>query len=179
MNLVSSKYKTVLNDTHKLTENKWGGGHSVDKLPKYESLLKSLEVKTMLDYGCANGKFKVYMDKHKPQYEVYEYDPGIKGKDILPQPADFIVCCDVMEHVEPDLLDNVMNHLQSLVIKGGFFNISTKEAITLLSDGSNAHKIVKDGQWWIDLFSKYFEVFNTEINRIDTSFKVLPKIPRN
>lgn len=175
MNLVSSEYKIVLNDTHALTKNEWGGGHSIDKLPKYEGILKSLEVKTILDYGCANGKFKVYMDKHKPQYTVYEYDPGIRGKDKLPSPADFVVCCDVMEHVEPDLLDNVMAHLRSLVIKGGFFNISTKEAITMLSDGTNAHKIVKDSNWWVEVFKKYFIVADVQETRIETNFKVYPK----
>lgn len=175
MNLVSSKYKAVLNDTHKLTNNEWGGGHSVDKLPKYEYILKNLEVKTILDYGCANGKFKLFMDKHKPQYTVYEYDPGIRGKDSPPNPADYVVCCDVMEHVEPELLDNVMKHLQSLIIKGGFFNISTKTAITILSDGTNAHKIVEDSDWWVEKFKQYFIVEDVEETRIETNFKVYPK----
>ena len=175
MNLVSSKYKSTLNDTHKLTKNEWGGGHSVDKLPQYESLLKSLEVQSILDYGCANGKFKIYMDKNKPQYEVYEYYPGITGKDALPKPCDFVVCCDVMEHVEPELLSNVMNHLKGLVTKAGFFNISTKEAVTLLADGTNAHKIIQDGDWWTSLFKEYFEVADVEISRIETNFKVFPK----
>lgn len=175
MNLVSSEYRLTLLDTHNQTKNTWGGGHSVDKLPKYEGTLKKLGVETILDYGCANGKFKVYMDKHKPFYTVYEYDPGIRGKDSLPPPADFVVCCDVMEHVEPEYLESVMKHLKSLVLKGGFFNISTKPAITILSDGTNAHKIVKDGEWWVALFKEYFNVEDVEIKRIDTSFKVFPK----
>jgi 2-polyprenyl-3-methyl-5-hydroxy-6-metoxy-1,4-benzoquinol methylase len=175
MDLISSEYRLTLLDTHNQLDKTWGGGHSVDKLPKYEDILKKLDVETILDYGCANGKFKVYMDKHKPSYNVSEYDPGIRGKDLPPEPADFVVCCDVMEHVEPDYLENVMKHLQSLVKKGGFFNISTKKAITVLSDGSNAHKIVQDGDWWVDLFKKYFEVEDVEITRIDTSFKVFPK----
>lgn len=175
MNLVSSEYRLTLLETHRQTNNAWGGGHSVDKLPKYEGTLKSLNVNTILDYGCANGKFKVYMNKHKPDYDISEYDPGIRGKDLPPAPADFVVCCDVMEHVEPEYLEDVMKHLKSLVIKGGFFNISTKEAITILSDGTNAHKIVKDGDWWVELFKKYFEVKDVEVTRIETNFKVFPK----
>ena len=93
----------------------------------------------------------------------------------MPEPADYIVCCDVMEHIELDLLDNVMLHLKGLMLKGGFFNISTKDAITLLSDGSNAHKIVKDGNWWVDLFSKHFDLSNIEIGRIETNFRASPK----
>ena len=175
MNLVSSEYRLTLIDTHRQSNNSWGGGHSVDKLPKYEGTLKSLGVNTILDYGCANGKFKIYMEKHKPNYHISEYDPGIRGKDSPPAPADFVVCCDVMEHVEPELLDNVMKHLQSLIIKGGFFNISTKTAITILSDGTNAHKIVEDSDWWIEKFKQYFTVEDVEETRIETNFKVYPK----
>ena len=175
MNLVSSEYRLTLIDTHRQSKNSWGGGHSVDKLPKYEGTLKSLGVNTILDYGCANGKFKIYMEKHKPEYLISEYDPGIRGKDSLPAPADFVVCCDVMEHIEPECLKDVMKHLKMLTIKGGFFNISTKDAITILSDGSNAHKIVKDGDWWVSLFKEYFDVKDVEINRIETNFKVFPK----
>jgi len=175
MTLLSPEYKQTLIDTHKATNSTWGGGHSVDKLPKYESEMSKLGVKTVLDYGCANGKFKVFMTKHKKHLSVSEYDPGIIGKDTPPEPADYIVCCDVMEHVEENFLDSVMEHLKSLILKGGFFNISTKDAVTILSDGTNAHKIVKDGNWWVDIFKKYFDVYDVEINRIDTSFKVRPK----
>lgn len=175
MNLLSSDYKQVLINTHEATKSAWGGGHSVDKLHKYEQHMAALGTKTILDYGCANGKFKVYMSKKKPHYTVSEYDPGIVGKDSMPDPADYIVCCDVMEHIEEEYLDTVLQHLKDLTIKGGFFNISTKEAITILTDGSNAHKIVKDGNWWVDIFKKYFEVFDIEIGKVDTSFKVHPK----
>lgn len=175
MELVSYDYRLTLLNTHKKTDGSWGGGHSVDKLPKYEGTLKRLDVQTILDYGCANGKFKVYMNKHKPQYTIYEYDPGIRGKDSNPLPADFIVCCDVMEHVEPEYLDNVLKHLRGLTLKGGYFNISTKKAITILSDGTNAHKIVQDGEWWIEKFKEYFDVEDIEIGRIETSFTVFPK----
>ena len=175
MTLLSPAYKKTLIDTHKATDNAWGGGHSVDKLPKYENEMSKLGVKTILDYGCANGKFKVYMDQKKPHYDVSEYDPGIRGKDSLPVPADYVVCCDVMEHIEEDYLEAVMQHLKSLIKKGGFFNISTKSAITILTDGSNAHKIVKDGEWWVDIFNKYFDVYDIEIDRIETNFKVQPK----
>ena len=175
MNLVSSEYQRTLLNTHVETAGNWGGGHSIDKLPKYVDTLKKLNVETILDYGCANGKFKVYMTKHRPEYTIYEYDPGIRGKDLDPPPADFIVCCDVMEHVEPEYLDNVLVHIQSLMGMGGFFNISTNKAVTVLADGSNAHKIVEPGEWWVDKFKEYFTVEDVEIAGIETNFKVFPK----
>jgi 2-polyprenyl-3-methyl-5-hydroxy-6-metoxy-1,4-benzoquinol methylase len=175
MNLISPEYQSVLVETHKNLGRTWGGGHSVDKFIHYKDTLKSLDVKTILDYGCANGKFKVFMDSQDLPYEVFEYDPGVPGKDVLPKPADFVVCCDVMEHVEPELLDSVMQHLKSLVIKGGFFNISTVKAHTILSDGTNAHKIVENGDWWVDKFSEYFDLEGVRIAGVGTTFTVYPK----
>lgn len=175
MDLVSSEYRNTLVKTHEIMGDLWGFGHSVDRFRHYQDLLKKLEVKTILDYGCASGKFKVFMTEQHPTYEVFEYDPGVKGKDGPPNPADFVVCCDVMEHVEYEFLDEVLKHLKSLTLKGGYFNISTVLAYTILSDGSNAHKIVESGEWWVEKFSKYFDLEDIQIAKISTSFKVYPK----
>ena len=41
-------------------------------------------------------------------FEIKEYDPAIPGKDSLPEPADIVVCSDVLEHIEPNYLLNVL-----------------------------------------------------------------------
>lgn len=156
-------------------DGSWGGGHSIKNLPRYTDDLVALEVKTILDYGCANGKFKPYMNNEHPEYTITEYDPGIEGKDALPDPADYVVCCDVMEHIEEDFLDSVMQHLQGLIRKGAFFNISTVEAHAILDDGSNAHKLVKPAAWWVEMFEKFFEVNDVYDRRTNVCFKVRPK----
>ena len=45
----------------------------------------------------------------------------------------------------------------------------------MLSDGTNAHKIVKDSNWWVEVFKKYFIVADVQETRIETNFKVYPK----
>jgi 2-polyprenyl-3-methyl-5-hydroxy-6-metoxy-1,4-benzoquinol methylase len=42
-----------------------------------------LEKVTVLDYGCGEGALKKALAPHR----VQEYDPGIRGKDILPKPV--------------------------------------------------------------------------------------------
>ena len=90
-----------------------------------------------------------------------EYDPAIVGKDQEPEPADLVVCTDVLEHIEPDYLDEVLLHLRTKVKKRLFFAISLRPAGKTLADGRNAHLIVESAEWWLDRLSPYFRVFHS------------------
>ncbi len=65
-----------------------------------------------------------------------EYDPAVAGKDLPPEPADLVVCTDVLEHIEPDCLDDVLSDLARLTKKVLLVNISTRPAVKVLADGS-------------------------------------------
>lgn len=100
---------------------------------------------SILDYGCGQGLLK----KSLQGAGIIEYDPAIEGKDAPPNPCEFVVCTDVLEHIEPECLDNVLDHLQSLTLKMGFFIIATRPAKKILSDGRNAHLIQQSHEWWL------------------------------
>lgn len=104
---------------------------------------------TVLDYGCGRGTLKerVALSYHGERI-VREYDPAIPGKDALPEPADLVVSTDVLEHIEPERLDTVLAHLQSLTKKVLFVVIATRPSGKTLSDGRNAHLILETGEWW-------------------------------
>src|SRR5690348_9815155 len=80
---------------------------------RVRALAREVGAKTILDYGCG----KATMSGHLGGYDVREYDPDIEGKEALPDPADLLVCTDVLEHIEPDLLDGVLDHFQALAKK--------------------------------------------------------------
>jgi hypothetical protein len=103
---------------------------------------------SVLDYGCGQGTLAAKLRTWTKTVDVREYDPAIKGKDALPQPADLVVCTDVIEHIEPDRLDIVLAHLASLARKALFVVIATRPASKNLPDGRNAHLIVEDAAWW-------------------------------
>lgn len=160
----SEPYKQELINTHKSTE--WGVGNAISRMDYITYHLEKVKAHTILDYGCGKGNFKKWMKENLPVYDVYEYDPGIEGKDNLPNPADYIVCWDVMEHIEPKYVDNVIAHLQDLMLKGGYIYICLLPAHKLLSDGRNAHLTIQDAGWWLDKFKKAFtsveNVFQTK-----------------
>lgn len=105
---------------------------------------------SVLDYGCGKGTLAKYLQRIVP---VQEYDPGVPGKDTPPaEPSDLVACLDVLEHVEPDCVDDVIRDLARLVGKRLFVVISTKPSKRLMADGRDTHLSLHDDAWWSKAF---------------------------
>ena len=93
------------------------------------------------------------------------YD-GSYGSDSLelplelpqPEPADLVVCTDVLEHVEPECLENVLDDLKRVTKQALFLAVSTRAANKSTSDGQNTHKIVEDLEFWRPKIRKRFDI---------------------
>lgn len=116
-----------------------------------------MECLTAIDYGCGKASLAAKLRRVSPM-KVTNYDPAIAEYSALPEPADLVICTDVMEHIEPALLADVMEHIQSLANKGVFFNIACRPAKKTLADGRNAHLIVREPYFWLDMVREYFDV---------------------
>ncbi len=153
--LISKDYMKINNRMH--IENPdygTGGWRFRDEIMKLTGEIGG----SILDYGCGKGT----LSPEFPELDIREYDPAIPGKDAEPERADLVVCTDVLEHIEPELLDNVLEHLRSLTIKRLFFNIATKPAIKLLPDGTQPHRIIKNADWWKEKLSERFVIINSK-----------------
>ena len=122
-------------------------------------LLDQFKPTTVLDYGCGQGALGRSLDR-----EIAEYDPAIEGKSTMPAPADLVICTDVLEHIEPDLLDNVLDHLRDLTKSALFAVICTRPAKKFLADGRNAHLIVEPWEFWKQKLSERFTLMETKIH---------------
>jgi len=132
--LISPEYR-ALNEALHQSSNTFGGSgiwwafHAKWAIDKYAC-------ESVLDYGCGKGSFVTNGWRVFGTGPVLaEYDPAIPGKDTPPLPADLVVCTDVLEHIEPDCIDDVMAHIAGLSRKAVFFIISTKPAKKTLPDG--------------------------------------------
>lgn len=107
------------------------------------------EATSILDYGCGQGSLaRVLRSQPLGAIRIDEYDPAIPGKDSRPGFADLVNVTDVLEHIEPDRLDLVLQHIRALARKVVFVVISLKETNKVLSDGRNAHLIIRPARWW-------------------------------
>lgn len=68
----------------------------------------------------------------------------------MPKPCDLVVCTYVLEHVEPEKVPTVLDHIYRLTGKVAYFCISKREAREILPDGRNAHLSIHDSAWWFD-----------------------------
>lgn len=140
----------------KLHENPLYGASTATKhyWPLVEQAIVVTESKSILDYGCGKGVFKIT----HPDMNIYEYDPSIEGKNVDPKPCEFLMCLDVMEHIEPECLDSVLSHMQSKTGKAAFISVSTRPAKKTLPDGRNAHLIQEPAEWWFTKINQYFRI---------------------
>jgi hypothetical protein len=153
------------------------GSFSWRHADKVLALREETESVTVLDYGCGKGALREALGR--PDW-MREYDPAIPGKDARPEIADLVVCTDVLEHIEPELLDNVLTHIVRVTGKAAFLLIATRPALKTLADGSNAHKIIENAAWWREKLEKFFfimEFVSSQANGGEISAVVSPVRP--
>ena len=151
--LITAEYQAQNTFMHNAPEGYGGDGYK--KATEIRTFAEQIGAGTILDYGCGEGTLKkaLKLDGWAPY--IGEYDPGVEGKTVLPKPADLVVCSDVLQHIEPDKLHNVIDHICRLIKKGAYFYIATRPANKTLPDGRNTHLVVKDVKWWRNLLSTY------------------------
>jgi hypothetical protein len=159
---ISDEYILLNRQLH--DENASYGDSSWRHAQKVEELREDYDCVTVLDYGCGKGSLKRGLGN--PDW-MREYDPAVPGKDARPEIADLVMCTDVMEHIEPGLLDNVLTDLSRLAGKAAYLVIATRESVKLLPDGTSPHKIVQNAGWWRSKLEEKFVVLETRTTGAD------------
>ncbi len=140
--LITESYKE---QNRRLHSSKDSYGSSSEKwVSDIAACALGFDAKSILDYGCGKGAVKRLIGDI-----VTEYDPAIEGKDSTPYAHDMVVCTDVLEHIEPDLLMNVLADIRRCTMKVAFLTIDLRPARKFLDDGRNAHLIVESYMWWL------------------------------
>jgi hypothetical protein len=152
--LISDAYLALLRELHARPR---GFGQSGRKhAAEIIAVASATNIRTILDYGCGAGTLKEALHLQGAPFLVREYDPAISGRDQPPAIADLCVCTDVLEHVEPDRLSNVLTHIRSVSSAAAFLVIATTLAHKHLPDGRNAHLIVESADWWTERVTRAF-----------------------
>lgn len=150
VSLISDEYREMNKVLHEQRKTYGASGH------RWANYIASVagEGISVLDYGCGKGTLK----KALPDLDIREYDPAIEGKDEMPDPAQLVVCTDVLEHIEPDMLDDVLKHIRELATDAAMLVVATRPANKTLPDGRNAHLIIESPEWWQEKISEHFEI---------------------
>lgn len=140
--LITPEYLEIQSAYHLQRQDYGVSGHKwADHVRQFSDQLGSRDI---LDYGAG----KESLQRALP-FPIKMYDPAILHLSTAPEPADFVVCTDVLEHIEPECLDAVLDHLTSLTKRLLFIEVATRPAAKFLPDGRNAHLIQEPLAWWL------------------------------
>lgn len=164
--LISARYRK---EQQRLHGNVRYGAASKKFADVVLALIEAENPLTMLDYGAGKCALRAALGEALNDRELQEYDPGVRHISKSPKGAFDMVCCiDVLEHVEPEFLEEVLKDIRSKTGRLAFFTIHTGPAGKFLSDGRNAHLIQEPMKWWKKRLKGHFSQVEAEMNNETT-----------
>jgi hypothetical protein len=159
--VISPEYLALQQELHK---NPNYGVASIGYAPLVREIMDATGVRSISDYGAGKQNLKKALHNlGKTNFEYFPYDPAFPEYG-EPRKADLVCCIDVLEHIEPDYLQNVLRDLRAITTRLGLFSVATGPAQKVLADGRNAHLIQKPTSWWLPQLCEYFEIIRLNRN---------------
>lgn len=125
-------------------------------------IIPALQIETISDYGAGKCRLLNALRSEGFSPRKYSpYDPAFPEYGNA-EPADLVCCIDVLEHAEPEFVDNIIRDIARITVKYGFFSIHMGAAEKFLSDGRNAHLIQRPSSWWLEKLIKHFEIMHLQ-----------------
>lgn len=157
--LITDDYRAQQEQLH---ENPNYGVASLQYAPIVSEICNTLEVQHLLDYGA--GKCRLFQNlKVQHKMKLQAYDPGVPKLSAAPVPAEMVACIDVLEHIEPECLDDVLDDLARLTEAVCFLTIHTGPAVKVLSDGRNAHLTQQPMEWWLPKIWERWDIHTVQV----------------
>lgn len=150
--MITEEYKKQLQSLHqrkKFSEkNLW--------YTDVKEFLQKENPQSIIDFGCSHGGLISKIKTDFPQIEIVDgYDPGVPEFEKLPDRVyDTLISTDVIEHIEPNILDSTLGYIETLFTKSAWVIIACYPAKKYLPDGRNAHLTVESPEWWMNKIAK-------------------------
>lgn len=169
--LISEDYREQQRQLH---ANPSYGMASLTYAPLVKGVIDAHAVRCVLDYGAGKGRLGEALFASGYRGDYVPYDPAIPYWSDAPDPAEMVACIDVLEHIEPELLDSVLDDLSRLTKRWGVLTVHTGPAKKTLPDGRNAHLTQQPADWWRNKISQRFHITMWEVSGMSAVFHVEP-----
>lgn len=152
--LISDSYLKLNQELHQRETSFGGGKHST----LVAQLIEAFQLTSLSDYGAGKMRLaQVLRDEFHLEFEYFPYDPAFPEYGAA-RSAELVCCIEVLEHVEPDCIYNVICDLANIVTRLGFFTVHCSDADKYLADGRNAHLLQRPINWWVTELSRFFDI---------------------
>jgi hypothetical protein len=166
--VITEEYRSMQQELHR---NPNYGVVSIQYAPYLKTLIdQNGTIHSLSDYGAGKQNLIKALNEQGLKIDYRPYDPAFPEYG-EPRSADLVCCIDVLEHIEPPLLDNVLDELARITARYGFYTIHTGPAAKVLPDGRNAHLIQQPSSWWLPRLCERFEI--NGLSRTQGGFFVL------
>jgi len=157
--VISESYREQQRKMHEMPRGY--GGVNVNAMgPTTLRFINEIGAQCVLDYGAGKGHLGEYLFRRGYKGDYRPYDPAVPYWADSPQPSEFVVCADVLEHIEPEYLESVLEDLKRVTLRRGLFSVCLRAAKKTLPDGRNAHLIVESPEWWRERIARHFEILS-------------------
>jgi len=140
---------------------------------------------TVLDFGCGPGRSASWLLKAGLNVHLVDFTGEALDVDIflewmrssisftesclwsLPpslEPAQWILCLDVLEHIPEEKLECVLSGISSRMLKGGLLSIHLVEDQFGEAIGEKLHLTIQSADWWKEKISKFFHSYTELLN---------------
>jgi hypothetical protein len=171
--VISDQYKKSLETLQ--SKNSFKG-----LLVKYDPVnefIRRYNPNSVLDYGCAKGNLVNQLKLDFPQILVDGYDPGVPEFNEIKFPSyDCLVSNDVIEHFEPEFLDQTLIKMSNLYRVSAWLIIACYPAKKSLPDGRNAHLTIESPNWWLKKIKNTFRDSKIVMNEVVEYAKGKPEL---
>jgi hypothetical protein len=170
MMLITEEYRKSQEEFHKLRPEY--GTSAARHVNDIIELASAVNANSVLDYGCGKATLAGVWPEGIPF--LINYDPCVPEYAPTPPACDLVYCGDVLEHIEPDCLEAVLDHLRELTLKAIFLVICTQAARKTLQDGRNSHLIQEGLRWWMVALGDRWKVDNLMYDGLNIYFAGRP-----
>ena len=134
-------------------------------------LLHEHQAHTVLNYGCGEASVSLAIALRERGLDLIEYDPATVGKDSMPPPADFVICTNVLEHLETARIWACLEHVAAITKRVAFVLVSVGASGHEPSDGRPGNMLVRSVTWWrIQLQAHDFVIWDEPHVRSDSTW---------
>ena len=112
--MYSLKYIEELRVIHADRSRTKGFGGKTKNLGKFHKYVEQWQPLTLLDYGCGKGGILSDLESRYRHINCTGYDPAVMMFANEPQQVECVFSNDVLEHIEPEYLNQVLVHINQL-----------------------------------------------------------------
>lgn len=164
--LISEDYRALNAQLHETPEYGMSGAKWAETVLAW---CRRFDTRDVLDYGAGKRTLEKALG-----FQIKNYDPAIPELSLSPVPTDLVVCGDVLEHIEPECIDDVLADIRRCTKRWALLVIATRPAKKILADGRNAHLIQKPAEWWRETLERYFVIENFQATALECVAMVRP-----